>query len=358
MEGPTDVPENSDENDGAEGPEGFYDTTGADDALLSDRETYLANGDVDGFVRFLKGLLTGTRKSLAHSYRHRNEGYDWQCDSLIDAAVRYRFVIDPALQNLCGHSAPATFYDSLSANATVLDALGDRLEKACAAGNDSDARAAAIQIQVWGGTADKYNRGALASFPSGKRDFVEYLNACGKTFGGGLSVNFSHLRIAGFGLRSTAGFSKIYSLYFKDFLIYDSRVAAALGLIIARYWIQKSLHRASTALLPLPSALSLVWLPARVSASGAGVRDPNKNVVGISSFPRVRHLEHALPGSSHREHLLSNIKANWILTAALTGSDFEAIVRARPNLLPVTPLRALEAALFMIGYDLEGNWPY
>ena len=57
-------------------------------------------------------------------------------------------------------------------------------------------------------------------------------------------------------------------------------------------------------------------------------------------------------------HLYSNVRVNWILSEALRGTDFERTVLTRQADLPVTPLRALEAALFMIGYDLAGNEPY
>jgi hypothetical protein len=68
-------------------------------------------------------------------------------------------------------------------------------------------------------------------------------------------------------------------------------------------------------------------------------------------FPRAEQ-------GAHVQHLCSNAKANWILGALLKGTSFASIVASQPYFMPVTPLRALEAALFMIGYELKGNRPY
>jgi hypothetical protein len=311
------------------------------------RDNYLSDPDVSGFTHFLFSLLGSGQQALAlaHSYTHRDDGYEWQCNSLVDAALQYRFTIESPLRHYCGVAAPRNFYRTLVDNATVLDALTTQIRGARIAADVGVTTDAAIEIQLWGGTdRGGHNEDAIDELNAGPGTLLGYLDACYTCFGNGTALNLGALSAAGFGLRSNAGFSKIYSLCFDDFIIYDSRVAAALGMLITRYWITKAMH-ARTSLAPLPESLSLVWM----AGPPGSERNPNENQLGVRAFPRT---------TTHYRHLISNVRANWMLKSALQNSHFEKIVKARPHQFPVTPLRALEAALFMIGYDLTGNWPY
>lgn len=170
---------------------------------------------------------------------------------------------------------------------------------------------------------------------------IGYLRRCRAAFGAGSVLDLRPLAVRAAGIRSNAGFTKIYALVFDDFVIYDSRVAAALGMLVVRWWARKSPTIKRRSLIPPP--LQFCHLP----AMGEANRDPNTNALHISGFPRC---------TSQLQHLRSNIRANWLLTRALRGTHFEAQIRARFAHLPVHPLRALEGALFMIGYDLGTDW--
>lgn len=325
--------------------DGFLPITEHDGTVNISAEGYLADPDVRGFVGYVSGLL-GDGTPVRHCYRHAREGYDWQCDHLLDALRRYRYKVVPTFRHLTG----SVDYESIAANAIVLSDIRSRMRSAIVAGNPAGEHAAvgaAKEIQVWGGTnrTDANNKAIdqLHLLPSG---FLGYLAVCQKSFGSTNALVLTPFIGSGYGLRSNAGFTKIYSLAFDNFIIYDSRVAAALGLLILRYWALRSMQ--TGIVKPIPSTLGLLCMPIHADSS----RNPNINAFGIGPFPSGTGRQYYL------QHLKSNVYANWILNSAVTGSAFAREITERPHPYPVDPLRGLEASLFMIGYDLRGNWPH
>ncbi len=122
---------------------------------------------------------------------------------------------------------------------------------------------------------------------------------------------------------SNAGFTKIYSLLFENWVIYDSRVAAGL-----QYLILLFLEKNGEEYIPIELNIA--------SPLSRGGKDGDYRK--ISSFKTIY--------SNPYLHLESNIKANYILNKYFennTNTKFEGADR----------MRQLEAALFMIGYDLS-----
>jgi hypothetical protein len=125
-------------------------------------------------------------------------------------------------------------------------------------------------------------------------------------------------------------------LLVKDFIIYDSRVGAALGWIVAKYCEEKQLPG-------VPAELAFPWAPSKEAPNAKSPKNRNPGR-GAFWFPRL------VAGPQHAHW---NLKASWVLAEvlALAGADNFA------GPATVAPLRRLEAALFMIGYDLpqSGN---
>lgn len=308
--------------------------------LIETNEAYLSGDqDTKDFVVYLRGLL-GNGPPFSHCYRHRQSDTEWQCLGLLDAAARYQFRIVAPFWAIAGAPPRST----LTANNRVLDKLRTDLLQARATNNETLAVDTAIGIQIWGGTnRGGYNERAIRVASGRPGGFLKYLELCEKSFGSGVSVDLSPFIGSGHGVRSNAGFTKIYSLAFDKFIIYDSRVAAALGLLVVR-------SLATSGKLNVLVPPSIAFLADNRGQPGAR-RDPNRNVFGISGFGLIG-------AGNHFDHLKWNIRANALLTEALKGSAFEKHVMAAPSSFPANPLRVLEAALFMIGYDLGGNWPH
>lgn len=301
------------------------------------RDDYFADPDVRDFISYLARLLRRDG-ALRHAWHDRREDLPWRCESLLDAVDQYRYRIAPQLRPLVA----GTDHHSLRANAIVLNRLQTDLREAVSTGSPGAADAAARDILRWGGTNRAGHNGrSLAHLETTPGGLIGYLRSCRAAFGAGSVLDLRPLAAPAAGIRSNAGFTKIYALAFDDFVIYDSRVAAALGMLIVRWWARKSptIKRGS----PIPPPLRLCHLP----AMGAANRDPNTNALHISGFPRC---------TSQLQHLRSNVRANWLLIRALRGTHFEAQIDGRAAHTPVLSLRALEAALFMIGYDLGPDW--
>jgi len=129
--------------------------------------------------------------------------------------------------------------------------------------------------------------------------------------------------------RMNAGFTKIYALAFENFIIYDGRVGAALGYFVANYCEEKTLTS-------VPELLRFAW---GKSESQARNRDPSRPTLGLV-FP-------ALSNTKEDHWAVCNVYANWIIDAALTHAGGVFGGKKGPE-----AIRAIEAALFMVGYEL------
>ena len=128
------------------------------------------------------------------------------------------------------------------------------------------------------------------------------------------------------GLRSVeymgAGYSKIYSLMLDGFPIYDSRVACALTSLICLFCEDVRTPQ-------VPESLRLGVLAGR----GKQSRNPSR---GAYHFPTATKYQYTK----------SNLKAAWLLnelSSDANAGEFSSVPEGRR-------VRALEAALFMLGY--------
>ena len=127
--------------------------------------------------------------------------------------------------------------------------------------------------------------------------------------------------------RFNSGMTKVYSLLLENFIIYDSRVAAALA------WLVWQWCRSRDPAVPLPPLLAFACPTAR----GGGIRNPDE-----AAFPYLN--------VKPREHAKWNLRANWILQEAFTLPNSGKTSIAPGNF---NSLREVEAALFTMGSDLR-----
>ncbi len=283
------------------------------------KNTYLKNMDVVQFIEWLSANLdNGT---LAHSYVNRRSG-SWRCASLYDAYLQYHWP-HAALPRLSLSGGV-----SFTHNAHTLGVLQRQLQHALTPQlNDPAACVAAIDVMTWGGVRAgnvrwlHSNQAELANLLSKTRDA---LNA----------NDTDHSDLNDSGLRFNAGMTKVYSLLSDSLIIYDSRVAAALGWTVTKYCQDKGMSQ-------VPAELSFAWAPAKTAP---GHPDPKRRnpSVGTLKFPSL---------AAGARHAGWNLKASWLLSAVL-ASPAAKDSKFTQNNLPQKQLRAIEAALFMIGYDL------
>ena len=130
-------------------------------------------------------------------------------------------------------------------------------------------------------------------------------------------------------IHMNAGYTKIYSLLLDNFIIYDGRVGAALGLLV-RFFLEEN-HYDS-----IPQSLNFAFGLPKISHA-------NKQELLKRNPSNHRFVFGALANNSKR-HIENNIRANWLLNKVTVESNFSTTSN---------PLRSLEAALFMIGYDVR-----
>jgi hypothetical protein len=282
------------------------------------RQTYLARPHVSQFTDWLAAELDSESR-FAHEYVDRRSGEQWSCTSLFDAFTRYRW-------NHPGNSRLAFNPGNCSmSNGLALAALRKDLENI--KGNDRRAVDASLDVMSWGGVS-ACNASWLKANKDGLADLLKTVQTS-MDAGDELAPVLRSKQ-----LRFNSGMTKVYSLLCKNFVIYDSRVAAALGWLVVKYC-------QSQGLLKVPEALCFPWAAAKEAPNATAPKCRNPGI-GNLHFKGLRSGAH---------HALWNLRANWVLSAVLAHpaaktSPFHSVAS------PHDPMRALEAALFMIGYDL------
>lgn len=117
-----------------------------------------------------------------------------------------------------------------------------------------------------------------------------------------------------------------------DFVIYDGRVGAALGLIVRQFCQESGFRK-------VPDFLRFAYGNARQGTYTKGEMNRRNPGTAEYKFPQLTN--------NYQLHTENNLKANWLLKELVESTS------SRFSLLPKEiKLRALESALFMIGYDV------
>jgi hypothetical protein len=134
-------------------------------------------------------------------------------------------------------------------------------------------------------------------------------------------------------LRSNAGLTKIYALSCQNFIIYDSRVAAALTWLVLK-WKKQNLD-----IKTIPEHLRFATMRANTAIGNIKVRSADPEL-----FP---YFAPTGPHRNHVKHLTWNIRANWLIGEALDR------VREKEKIRDANNIRNFEASLFVIGKNLK-----
>ena len=276
---------------------------------------YLASKDVMPFLNWLSTRLD-VSGSITHQYINRKTGAIWACDSLYDAYEKYKWPF--SFNDLHGTKQKGF---SFAENTVQLGYIRDCLQSAYTSSNESDLAEASRMVFEWGGVT-KGNVPWAKEQAQLKKLMAEYRSAttC-------LPPATADDRLSVFTLRFNAGLTKVYSLLLKDFIIYDSRVGAALGWLVVQYC-------QGAKLTTVPPLLAFPWAKAKedVNAVSPKNRNPSQGAYKISQIV------------SGQPHAIWNVRASWLISElARKASKFNTLT---------DPMRAIESALFMIGYDL------
>jgi hypothetical protein len=276
---------------------------------------YKQRAEVKAFIEWLAQHL-GSNQQLKHAYVNRKTGKHWRFADLYDAYQQYEWQHPgvPHLKVSAGCCA--------ASNTNALNALSADLS---VANCDVSMVRGAKATMFWGGVSARNNQWLEVN----QKGLANTVTQVAQVLRGGDldSPQFQK------DLRFNAGMTKVYSLICQDFIIYDSRVAAALGMLVVIFCKEKGLRT-------LPGGLRFPWAPAKEGENAAVPKRRNPSKGDAFKFPGLRRGHH---------HAIWNMRASWILSQALAHHS------AAPSPFhggDAGALRRIEMALFMIGYDL------
>lgn len=137
-------------------------------------------------------------------------------------------------------------------------------------------------------------------------------------------------------LRFNSGLTKVYSLLLNDFIIYDSRVAAALA------WLVLLWQRSVNPNRPIQPGLAFQCMNAKEYKSKVNPKPPKLRNPDWCQFSYLSTDPYA--------HAKWNLRANWILRAVW---PHDVASKDGATKTAFYSLRDIEAALFTMGYDLQ-----
>lgn len=279
------------------------------------KQAYLDTPIVQEFIQWIVPRISG-EVAFEHTYTSSRSKQQWSCTSIYNAFENYSWRFSCNLPD-SDKTSGNTFQESKA----VLGAIEKGLRQALQQAESGDLLAYSASVLQWGGVL-RSNYDYLENLGDGIDTFFE--SAVTRLDPETVDTNddFS-------GLRMNSGFTKIYSLLIDNFVIYDSRVGAALGLLIRLFLEEKQIEN-------IPNELKFAYGNARPTKGDTGPLNRRNPSQGSLKFPLLTNDD--------KKHIDHNIRANWLLKELAGQSTFST----EPS-----PIRALESALFMIGYAVN-----
>ncbi len=290
-----------------------------------DRIKYLENPVVNSFSEWLESKLDppGT---FIHQYHLVKAGRLWRCSSLYEAYENYWW----PYRQYCRIQEKEISSSSFKPTFTYMNCIAKQFRIAVSTNDAATTTKCALEMLKWGGVL-KGNRERVIQM--GDRSPAYF-----KRVRGHLDLN-SVMLDSSKQIFSNAGFTKLYFLLVNDFIMYDGRVGAALGLLGRLYAEEHNLAK-------IPSLIEFSFGSGKTS----GIN------MSLSNRRNPSNLRYQLPEFTGRpkRHLNDNIKASWLMKHLADST------KSRFALLPQSPplderLTALQSALFMIGYEVHGK---
>ena len=265
------------------------------------RDEYLGRPCVRAFIDWLRPCVRGDRP-FPHGFTMPKPHREWRCDSLWQAHERY-----------------AWNGSDFAVNQAELECLAACLRRAVEQDDRLAFVGAGLGILRWGGVT-AHNVPKLQEL---REDALPIFQEASRLLDPS-QADTSRLRGVDY---MNSGWTKVYALMLDGLPIYDGRVGAAMGYLVRQ-------HCRDAGLNAVPDLLHFRWGPAR--------GDHNRNPSSGSLVFKM------LSAASQESWAVCNVRAAWILGEVCGEGRFGTLPPARR-------LRALEAALFMIGYEIPAG---
>lgn len=279
------------------------------------KQEYLEDQIIKDFINWVIPKISGDSK-FYHEYLNSRDKSIWKCDSIYNAYENYKWKFTCSLPNK-GKINGITYKESEQ----TLSIIQEGLRKSLKQKNSNELLLHCLSILEWGGV----KRSNYSRLEEMGDEIVPYFeNAINILDPSTVNIDDNLSSII-----MNSGFTKIYSLLIDDFVIYDSRVGASLGLLIKQFLEEREIEN-------IPTVLNFAYGNAR----------PTKNDKGKVNRRNPSNDKYKFPVLSNNDlkHTKNNIYANWLLKELSEKSVFNN---------EYNPIRALESALFMIGYSVR-----
>ena len=286
-----------------------------------DRQTFLAQADVQGFIKYLTESgrnLPVHFNILGSQFADKNQNTVLGFDQVLAQYQWRSYWSDWRSQ---GHKVCSASFDETYQS---LSQLRERLQTAIREGHTQEAYQTCRAILQWGGVD---NTGTIEVLDQLRQEntFIDHLQQLTAVVDADC---YDASQLTEFQMNS--GWTKIAALASQTHVpIYDSRVGAAISWLYHRYCQQHTEH---------PRCLSFLAGTAR----GRQIRNPAQLP---AAYQPQRLLSYGEQGAV--EWIVAIIELNWLMEALLVNVDW---FPQYPDLKHKK--HAFEAVLFMIGYDL------
>lgn len=279
------------------------------------KSQYLNSKIVIGFVDWIIPRISGEIE-FKHGYISNKTKQYWSCDSIYKAYENYIWPFTCRFPN--GNRIKGNTFKQ---SEELLTDIEFGMKSAIINKNASGLLLYSRSMLDWGGVLrSNYNK--LENMGD---DIIQFFELATSKLDPGIVDTNDYFD----GIIMNSGFTKLYSLMIDDFVIYDSRVGAALGLLVRNYLEDNNIAM-------IPEELNFSYGNARPTKSDSGPinkRNPSSSRYKFSQL-----------ANNNKRHIKNNIYANWLLAEIAQKSKFK---------LDKNPIRALESSLFMIGYQVN-----
>jgi len=289
------------------------------------REQYLNSTHVKEFILWLDSRLD-LPGSFKHEYYLKKARRYWSCSCLFEAYTSYWWPFNM----VCLLSNQRVAGTDMDISFSYLNKLAHSFRLGVHEENSELAKKCALAMLQWGGVLHS-NKDRIDAM--GQDICFYFQDVCTRLDLSTVTLENHH------GILMNSGFTKLYFLLIDDFIMYDGRVGAALGLLVRKFCEEQGLSE-------IPPAIQFSYGPGREVNSNSKKINRRNPSAGIYHFPQFSH--------NRRRHINDNIKASWLLKelSLHTESRFKELPQSTPLNERVT---ALQSALFMIGYDVSRN---
>lgn len=281
------------------------------------KSEYLSSRYVNEFIEWMIPRVSGDIL-FTHSYISNKGKKKWHCDSVFSAYVNYKWPFTCVLPE-----EGAVNGSSFEESERVLISIKSGMKLAINNDDSEKLLEYSRAMLEWGGV-QRSNYKILEDMGTLIVDYyrsvIKLLNP--ETVDTDNSFDDVHMN---------SGFTKLYSLVIDDFMIYDSRVGASLGLLVRKFLEDKEYNS-------IPECLNFSYGNSRPTKSDIGCINKRNPSSLRYKFTQLANIQ--------KKHIKNNIYANWLLSELAKRSRFAELRN---------PIRSLEAALFMIGYEVNST---